>query len=274
VVNKALTIVGAQVRRLTSRIELKLDPHLPEVEGYPQKIEQVVANLLINASFAIPVKETGSIEITTGFVERLGAVLLTIEDNGCGMEHRVLEQIFEPFFTTRRDQGGTGLGLSVSYNLVKDHRGTIAVLSKPGVGSRFTVFLPVSENVDLDLRPSILVLDDNQDFLQKLTAGLGGLMIMPYEARIRPEKVLKYVEDHPEVDVILLKIMFPEKDAWEFYEAIRNRFPLIEIFLYATNRRFVSSGPKGARGRRTVFLTPLETPKLINAIQSTPRQRL
>ena len=71
--------------------------------------------------------------------------MIEIEDNGIGMGKEVLDHIFEPFFTTRRDQEGTGLGLSISYGLIKEHHGIIGVLSRPNIGSRFSIYLPLMQ---------------------------------------------------------------------------------------------------------------------------------
>ncbi len=111
-----------------------IDSNLPPIQGHFQKIEQVIANLLINAHQSITPDRKGRIIITARNIERLNAILIEIEDNGIGMEKEVMDHIFEPFFTTRRDMEGTGLGLSISYGLIKEHQGIIGVLSRPDIG--------------------------------------------------------------------------------------------------------------------------------------------
>jgi signal transduction histidine kinase len=69
-------------------------------------------------------------------------IMVSVGDTGVGIPHLELSRIFEPFYTTKGDQGGTGLGLSVTYGIVTDHGGQIEVQSEPGVGSKFTVWLP------------------------------------------------------------------------------------------------------------------------------------
>ena len=134
VIEKTMTIVGAQLRRCAEDISLSLSDQLPSIPGQAQKLEQVVANLLVNAARSLPAKTDSRITIASRHLERLSAVLVEIEDNGKGMPANILGRIFEPFFTTRRAAGWTGLGLSVSYGLVKEHQGTLGVLSRPGGG--------------------------------------------------------------------------------------------------------------------------------------------
>ncbi len=111
---------------------------LPLIQGYPQKLNQVIMNLLVNAAHSLD--KNGDIWIRTrlndGFVE------IEIEDNGRGIREEHVSRIFDPFFTTKPVGKGTGLGLSISYGIVKEHGGEILVDSRPGEGSKFTVRLP------------------------------------------------------------------------------------------------------------------------------------
>lgn len=107
------------------------------------QIKQVVLNLVHNAMHAMP--DGGHLYVETFPQVRRGraGVLVSIRDTGIGIPPENLGRIFEPFFTTRADQGGTGLGLSVSYGIVVDHGGEIDVTSRVGEGSTFTIWLPV-----------------------------------------------------------------------------------------------------------------------------------
>jgi len=114
---------------------------LPEIECYPQQINQVFMNMLVNAAQAIKVK--GEIAIQT---RSLGDVVeISISDTGVGIPVENLARIFDPFFTTKEVGKGTGLGLNVAYNIVKKHRGAIDVKSRIGEGTTFTIRLPVHQ---------------------------------------------------------------------------------------------------------------------------------
>ncbi|WLT30246.1 nitrogen regulation protein NR(II) [Geothrix sp. PMB-07] len=123
-----------------------------KIYGDPSQLHQVVLNLGINASQAMqPAGGILSIHLQPA-VENHGTsqgstepcVLLTVEDSGCGMDSRTLERIFEPFFTTKEAGHGTGLGLSVVYDIVHAHGGSLQVSSKPGQGSSFQILLPLN----------------------------------------------------------------------------------------------------------------------------------
>jgi len=140
-IHDCLRLVANQIGR-KAKVKLELDGTIPKVRGNFQRLEQVVVNILINASQAIE-KKMGSIVIRTVHCEREKENLLQISDDGKGIDEKTMKQIFDPFFTTKRNQGGTGLGLSIAYGIIKEHKGRIEVESKPGTGTTFSVFIPV-----------------------------------------------------------------------------------------------------------------------------------
>jgi signal transduction histidine kinase len=107
--------------------------------GNSQKLQQVIVNILINASQAVE-KSRGTIYVTSSFDNK--EVVLQIKDDGKGMDDKTLSQIFDPFFTTKRHHGGTGLGLSIAYGIIKEHKGTIEVESRVGMGTTFSIHIP------------------------------------------------------------------------------------------------------------------------------------
>jgi len=119
---------------------------LPEVECIISQINQVVMNLLMNAAYAI--KDQGKITVRTRHSG--DRVVIEVEDNGKGIAQEHLNRIFEPFFTTKPVGEGTGLGLSLSFNIIEKHNGKIEALSTPGQGTRFRVTLPVSQPEQID----------------------------------------------------------------------------------------------------------------------------
>ena len=130
---------------LTSGVELrlKLSENLPWVFIDRNQIKQVLINLINNALYAMP--QGGALVVETCLQTRHGAsfLALAVRDSGIGISPEDLERIFEPFFTPRGDQGGTGLGLSVTYGIVTEHGGTIEVESRMNSGSAFTVLFPM-----------------------------------------------------------------------------------------------------------------------------------
>jgi PAS domain S-box-containing protein len=142
IIHSCLRLVANQIGR-KAKVKLEIDGSIPKVRGNFQRLEQVVVNILINASQAIE-KKMGAIVIRTAFLEKEGENLLRISDDGKGIDEKTLKQIFDPFFTTKRNQGGTGLGLSIAYGIIKEHKGRIDVESKPGVGTTFAIHIPVT----------------------------------------------------------------------------------------------------------------------------------
>jgi two-component system NtrC family sensor kinase len=102
----------------------------------------MLVNLVTNAAQAIAGRP-GTITITMRLEKAGSRIRLTVADTGCGMDRVTRERVFEPFFTTKEVGKGTGLGLAIVYRIVANHRGTIAVQSKPGKGARFDIVLPV-----------------------------------------------------------------------------------------------------------------------------------
>jgi len=118
---------------------------IPNVACYASQINQVLMNILSNALQAI--EGSGHIWISTealrGSNDKTGKVQISIQDSGKGMSPEVLEKIFDPFFTTKGVGQGTGLGLSISYGILQSHGGEIQVRSEIGVGTEFTIIIPV-----------------------------------------------------------------------------------------------------------------------------------
>jgi PAS domain S-box-containing protein len=123
------------------RIDRSYDPRVPEMVLDAKKIKQVFMNLIMNARHAIG--DSGMLTVATVYNHSRREVEIRVSDTGHGIEPKNLPRIFDPFFTTKPTGEGTGLGLSVSYGIVKNHGGEIHVSSTVGEGSCFTVILPV-----------------------------------------------------------------------------------------------------------------------------------
>ncbi|HJV64292.1 MAG TPA: transporter substrate-binding domain-containing protein [Geomonas sp.] len=142
-VRTALRLVEPTIRRSTSRCRIDLEEDVPSVLGNVQRIEQVVVNLVLNACQALPDLEHG-ITVTTRYNRTTSNAILVVRDEGIGIAPEHLSRLTDPFFTTKRDSGGTGLGLSVSAGIVKEHNGTLTFDSTPGSGTTVTLSLPAA----------------------------------------------------------------------------------------------------------------------------------
>jgi len=140
VVEDTLLLTGKQLGRDGIRVVTDLDQGLPRVWGDATALEQVLMNLLLNARDAMSTGGTLRIQ-TRPAPDQPGAVRLSVADTGAGMAPEVLARIAEPFFTTK--PSGTGLGLSVSYTIIREHGGTVHAESEPGRGTTFTITFPV-----------------------------------------------------------------------------------------------------------------------------------
>jgi two-component system NtrC family sensor kinase len=120
------------------KIGLHLAGDLPRLASDRGQLQQVFLNILNNAFAAV--QDGGTVSVVT-WEKDMDTIGITFQDTGQGMSEETLKHIFEPFFTTKKGQG-TGLGLSITYGIVKRLGGDIDVQSRPGIGTRFTVFLP------------------------------------------------------------------------------------------------------------------------------------
>ena len=143
VAHTALRLVDALVRKSTSRFELDCASDLPPVRANPQRIEQVVVNLVLNACQALPDPGRG-IAVRTYLDAGRRAACLEVRDEGVGILPEHLPRLTDPFFTTKRESGGTGLGLAVSAGIVKEHGGALTFESTPGRGTTARLSLPLA----------------------------------------------------------------------------------------------------------------------------------
>ncbi len=142
-VEQGLRLLQNIIKNRTDRFILEVEENLPKVKGFSQRLEQVLVNLVQNACQALDSREE-SVTLKIYFDDVRQKILLQVSDEGCGMPENLLGKITDPFFTTRREEGGTGLGLSVSTRIIEEHNGIMKVNSEPGKGSVFTVELPIA----------------------------------------------------------------------------------------------------------------------------------
>jgi signal transduction histidine kinase len=126
-------------REITIATDLK--GTIPVIHGDSSGLRQVFMNLLLNACHAV--KDGGQINVSTAHSPEDGVITVQVRDTGCGIAPDVIDRIWDPFFTTKEVGQGVGLGLALTYNIVKGHGGEIRVESSVGNGTTFTVLLPV-----------------------------------------------------------------------------------------------------------------------------------
>ncbi len=274
VIQGVMIIVGAQIRKTVSRMDIFVDSDLPPIQGHFQKIEQVIANLLINAHQSITPDRKGRIILTARNMERLNAILIEIEDNGIGMKKEVLDHIFEPFFTTRRDREGTGLGLSISYGLIKEHKGIIGVLSRPNIGSKFSIYLPLDAGTQIHIRPAILCCDSDAAHLDEIKMSFVDVIDWQCSSQDCCEDVIAYIESHPEIDIFISEINLPAMNGWELCRKIKERFPLLYVILYSADPLTGKPEGRGAVKPDHLLKKPFGILQLQSIIRETERQRL
>ena len=149
VVESAMVIVNNLIRKSTHHPSVELEENLPKIRGNKQQLEQVIINLITNSCQALQSPQK-CLFVSTSYNETSDLITIRVRDEGEGIPPENLNHIIEPFFTTKRDTGGTGLGLSVSYNIVKNHGGHLHFTSRFGKGTTATVMLPVSRRIMLD----------------------------------------------------------------------------------------------------------------------------
>lgn len=140
VVEKSVGIVDHQLGLKNVHVNMKLAPDIPEIIGNSNQLQQVLMNLAINAQQAME-PDGGTVDIATYFDN--DNVYISVSDTGPGISEEVVEKIFEPFFTTKAAGEGTGLGLSVTYGIIRDHKGDIRVEKADSGGARFVIALPL-----------------------------------------------------------------------------------------------------------------------------------
>jgi signal transduction histidine kinase len=209
-VKNALRLAQSTLRKSDVNIKLKLADDLPDIEGNLQSIEQIILNITINAIHALN-HNRGEIQIATGLRIKDGMVYIRITDNGRGISPAIADKIFLPFVTDKQSEGGTGLGLSVTYSLVKAHDGEIDFETSRDRGTSFNIYLPTPLKHQA---AKILVVDDDDAIRQILIEAL--TMDRKYlveEASNGIEGSIKLGTYRP--DLLILDIFMPEMDGLE-----------------------------------------------------------
>ncbi|MBI4864153.1 MAG: response regulator [Candidatus Riflebacteria bacterium] len=256
--NVHLDELSKTLRRLIGedvRLVKNFHAELGKIKVDPSQLDQVVLNLAVNARDAMPrggqiTLETSPVSFAGGRPDRPAEVapgdyvLLTVRDTGCGMSRETLSKIFEPFFSTKSRGKSTGLGLSTVYGIVKQGGGHMEVLSEPGTGSTFRIYLPVAGAGPDDapapppealpapvLRTVLLVEDDEmiRSFIRRVLTR-NGYEVIDAESG---EQALDLAADQGrEIHLLLTDIVLPGLRGHEVFEKLRQSRPgLLAIFV-------------------------------------------
>lgn len=228
-VRNAMRLAQTTLRTSSVNVELHLGEDLPDIDGNLQSIEQIILNIIINAVQSID-HDQGRINVTTGLRTQDGRVFIRVVDNGRGISDTIADKIFLPFITDKQSEGGTGLGLSVSYSMVKSHEGEIVFDTTPGTGTSFTVLLPSMLKGQL---PKILVVDDDNAIRRMLIEALTmDHLYLVEEASNGIEASIKLGTYRP--DLLILDIFMPEMDGLEVCRTISNETELSDMKVIIT----------------------------------------
>jgi len=273
------------------RLDIDLQDDLPSVEIDAGQLEQVIMNLAVNARAAMP--GGGCLRLSTELVEssptagertETGAgpfVSLKVSDTGRGMDPETRKRIFEPFFSTHRDEGGTGLGLSVSYGIVKQSGGTIHVRSAPGLGTTFDLRFPAIQRETQEPRadrgseppasPSdpvsgtILLVDDDLS-VRRVSRRILERAGMRVRVAADVESALDILATEAgNVDLVITDLVLPDAGGAELAARVRDRFPGTRLLAMSGR----SSGRARAELPRDVELLekPFSLEKLTRAVR-------
>ncbi len=235
-------------------VKTDLEPGLPPVDADSAQFQQVVMNLVINASEAIG-DQPGQVIVRTRSVAYSRAdlsatfpgqvlepgpyVRIEVEDDGCGMDAETIGRIFDPFFTTKFT--GRGLGLSAMLGIVRGHRAGIRVESIPDVGTTFILLFPASESTvalpvidpetSLPMSGIVLVVDDESIIRDLARGALENAGFTVLEARDGLEAVECFEEKRDGIDLVLLDMTMPRMGGAEAFRRIRSLAPAIKVLL-------------------------------------------
>ncbi|MBI5590558.1 MAG: response regulator [Deltaproteobacteria bacterium] len=216
-VENAIRLSQSTLRKLNVEIDLDLENDLPTISGNLQNIEQVILNLIINAAQAIE-HDNGKIRISTRLQPQDGDIRISVSDNGKGVNPAIAGKLFDPFITDKQEKGGTGLGLSVSYNLIKSHDGTITFESRQGKGTTFHVLLPSA----LKRKPfRIMVVDDDatiREMLREILVQRRSYIVE--EASNGIEACIRLGSSRP--DLLVMDLFMPEMNGIEVCRVLKN----------------------------------------------------
>ena len=252
------------------KVEVQEDRRqLPPVSGNPSELREVITNLVLNAIDAMP--NGGNLTIKTKTDRRVNRIY--IQDSGMGIPQENLERVFEPFFTTK-GSSSSGLGLSVSYGIIRRHGGTLQARSNPEKGTTFIISLPVSlkafEENEAERAPRagrtarILVIEDEKrirDNLQE-TLSLAGHSVTLAENAKRGIALFR----DGTYDLVFTDLSMPEISGWELARIIKEKAPRIPVVLVTGWGVKIDRERLKDRGIDMVISKPFQVNRVLNLV--------
>lgn len=145
IIDDSLLLITKQLENDNITVEISLDKNLPKIYVNASQMQQVFVNMISNAKDAMESKGSGTLAVKSVSSKDGKYAEISFKDTGCGMPKDTLNRLSEPFFTTKGPDRGTGLGTSISFSIIKQHKGTIDITSKVGFGTAVKIMVPVSQ---------------------------------------------------------------------------------------------------------------------------------
>ena len=244
-VNDVIANVEKMLRRLAGdqvAIAIRTDPGVGPVCGSVGQLEQILVNLVVNARDALP--RGGTIEIATAEIEVLPAdpshlppgsyAMITVRDDGVGMDRETLARVFEPFFTTKPRGAGTGLGLATCHGIARQLGGNLTAFSEPGQGALFQLLLPrvrpsttawLPATADTRGHETVLLVEDNDGVRRGLARGLKLRGYRVVQAADYDEAVRAIGDLGAQLDLVVTDVMLPGRCGPDVIAAVRAAVP-------------------------------------------------
>jgi signal transduction histidine kinase/CheY-like chemotaxis protein len=270
--NKLIININNMVYRLLGKNVELIDALTPEpciIKADPGLIEQVIMNLVINASDAMPNGGKLFIETFNLVIDESETVLLTITDTGSGMTEEIKNHIFEPFFTTKEAEKGTGLGLATSYGIITQAGGNIKVESEIDKGTKFKIYFPKAQGTleedfkykdihELEKGTETILLIEDEPLVLEITSNI--LVNQGYKlikARNGMEAIDIYKNTSEKIDLIITDVMMPTMTGKEVFEVLKAENPDIRVLFmsgYTDDASYYTDLGKNSRFINKPFL--------------------
>ncbi len=256
-INNLNQIVASSTKLLTRtlgnnvRFSIKTGSNLSNVIVDEVQIEQVLMNLAVNAKEAMPdggemLIETEGVTIDEDYAKvnqnapRGKYAMLSVKDTGVGIAPEIKGEIFEPFFTTKATREGTGLGLSTLYGIVRQHKGFVEVVSEPGKGAEFKIFIPVTESEEFArgsdtyiLPPTgtetVMVVEDDPDIRKLLVDIIEPRGYNVIEAGSGEDALQLSYKTSGQIDLLVTDVIMQGMNGWKLHGIIKQHRPSIKV---------------------------------------------